>query len=62
MAKPKIDDWVLIGNAKVGQLWKIEGKNGIVRVEVDDLGFDLNFPMAILTRIPKSIADIMRGV
>lgn len=62
MAKPKIDDWVLVGNYKVGQLWDIRGKHGIVQVEQDGLMFSMSFPMAILTYIPKSIADIMRGV
>lgn len=62
MAKPKIDDWVLVGNYKVGQLRKIEGNNGIVHLEQDTIFLALSFPMAILTRIPKSVADIMRSV
>jgi len=62
MSKPKIDDWVLIGNAKVGHLWDIRGTHGIVQVEQDGFALSLSFPMAILTKIPKSVADIMRGV
>lgn len=62
MAKPKIDDWVLVGNAKVAHLWDIRGKHGIVEVEQDGLKFSMSFPMAILTKIPKEVADVMRSV
>lgn len=62
MTKLKIDDWVLIGNDKVGQLWDIRGSFGIVQMEVNGLSLSNPFFMGSLTRIPKEVADIMRAV
>jgi len=68
MANVKIDDWVIIDNELVGQVWWVHSvRSGIIDVaisrgEYDVLAQTIRTQHHKVKRITKEVADIMRGV
>lgn len=68
MANLKIDDWVIIDNDLVGQVWWVHSvRSGIIDVvisrdENDEIAQTIRTKHHLVKKITKEVADIMRGV
>ena len=68
MANLKVDDWVILNNELVGQVWWVHSvRSGIIDVAImrgenDEVAQTIRTQHHEVKKITKEVADIMRGV